>query len=130
MAKIKIIDDDTEQCALLSDVLTRAGHVVSTYDQIDGAMESLDADKPDLLVLDVMFPENASGGLELAIKIRQNSTTRHLPIILLTNINREFPIRFSNKDIDPQWMPVQAFLEKPVSGEQLLRKIDELLAKS
>ena len=130
MAKIRIIDDDVEQSALLSELLTRAGHVVSTYDRIDGAMESLEADKPDLLVLDVMFPENASGGLELAMKIRQNSTIRQLPIILLTNINKEFPIGFSNNDIDPKWMPVQGFLEKPVNNQQLLRKVDGLLMRT
>jgi CheY-like chemotaxis protein len=129
MAKIRIIDDDVEQSACLSEVLRRAGHEVTTFDRIAGALESLEGDRPDLVVLDVMFPENVSGGLELAIKIRQNDKTKHLPVILLTNINKEFAAGFSSKDIDPQWMPVQTFLEKPVDFQMLLRKVEELVKK-
>ena len=130
MAKVKIIDDDVELSAQMSAVLKNVGHDVSTFDRIEGALEWLESDNPDLVVLDVMFPENASGGLELAMKIRQNSRTKHLPVILLSNINKEFPIGLSNKDIDPQWMPVHAFLEKPVDSRELIRKVNDLLKKT
>jgi len=127
MAKIRIIDDDVEQCALLSAALKRAGHVVSMFHQIDGAWEALEAEQPDLVLLDVMFPENASGGLELVLKIRQNEKTKHLPVILLTNINEVFPIALSRKDIDPKWMPARDFLDKPADSQGLLQKVAEVL---
>jgi len=34
---------------------------------------------------------------------------------------------FSSRDIDPEWMPVQDFLEKPVAPDVLLEKVDSLL---
>lgn len=129
MANIKLIDDDKDQVECLSTVLKSAGHQVTTYDRMAGALESVESDMPDLIVLDVMFPESPSGGLELAISIRRNEKTKHIPIILLSNVNRCFPTDLSQKDIDPQWMPVQDFLEKPVDFEALLAKVSELLKK-
>ncbi len=123
MAKIKIIDDDPEVRALISDILGQAGYAVSAYDRTEGAIRLLETDPPDLLLLDVMFPEDASGGLELAMDIRRNARTKTIPIILLTNINKEFPIGLSEKDVDPKWMPVQGFIEKPPDAEDLLMKV-------
>jgi hypothetical protein len=48
-------------------------------------------------------------------------------VILLTSINQEFPMDFSARDIDQEWMPVQDFLEKPAAPAALLGAIDKLL---
>jgi len=129
VAKIKIIDDDVEQAEDLAAVLSKAGHTVSILDHTEGAVEDLKRDRPDLLVLDVMFPENPSAGLELAVQIRQSDETKDLPVILLTGVNQEFPLELSSKDIDDEWMPVQEFIEKPVDPQQLLEKVDTLLSR-
>jgi len=65
----------------------------------------------------------------LAREIRNTPGLEDLPVILLTAINQEFPMDFSSGDIDPEWMPVQDFLEKPVAPEILLEKVDKLLHK-
>ena len=130
VAKIKIIDDDVDHAADLAAILGSAGHSVSTLDHVEGAIEDLARDIPDLLILDVMFPENPSAGLELAVKIRQRDETRNLPVILLTGVNQEFPLDLSKRDIDGKWMPVQDFIEKPVQGPALLGKVDELLSRA
>jgi len=129
VARIMVIDDDVELADDLAAMLKSAGHSVKTYNRVEGAIEQLTREKPDLLVLDVMFPEDAAGGLNLAIKIRQDQATQALPVILLTNVNQEFPLELSPKDIDPKWMPVQDFLEKPVDLQRLLKKVDALLAR-
>ena len=61
MAIIKIIDDDEELAEDLSMVLKKEGHEVSVRDTTEGAINELLGDKPDLLILDVMFPENPAG---------------------------------------------------------------------
>jgi len=129
MAKIRIIDDDVEQTEDLAAMLKSAGHTVSIFNRVEGAIENLVRDKPDLLILDVMFPEDASAGLSLAIKIREQTEIRDIPVIILTRVNQEFPLGLSPKDIDPKWMPVQDFLEKPVDAQQLFRKVDTLLSR-
>jgi len=130
MARLMVIDDDVELTDDLAAMLKSAGHTVSTFDKVEGAVEKLIEEKPDLLVLDVMFPEDPSGGMSLAIKIRQQAETAELPIILLTNVNQELPLDLSAKDIDQKWMPVQDFVEKPVEVQQLLAKVDALLSGS
>ena len=128
MAKIMVIDDDVEHADDLSAMLKTADHAVATHDRIEGAIERLIEEKPDVLVLDVMFPEDASGGMSLAISIRKQEELKALPIIMLTGVNQEFPLDLSAEDIDPEWMPVQEFIEKPVDLQVLLKKVDELLA--
>lgn len=129
MARIEIIDDDVELAENFSLVLKKEGHTVSIRDQVEGALEELLQNKPDLLILDVMFPENPAGGFDLARKIKQTEEIEDLPVILLTGINQEFPMDFSAKDIDQDWMPVQDFVEKPVNIPDLIEKVNEMLAK-
>ena len=130
MAHIRIIDDDVEVAETLSVVLKREGHDVRIKDTTEGALKTLVAEKPDLLILDVMFPENPAGGFDLAREIRRNSEIADLPVILLTSINQEFPMDFSNKDIDPEWMPVQEFVEKPFDIPDIIAKVEKLLSAS
>ncbi len=127
MSRITIIDDDVELTEDMTVLLRKEGHTVTTRDTCEGAVAALTADPPDLVILDVMFPEDESAGLDLAREIRKNEATRHLPVILLTALNQHFPMEFSANDIDPAWMPVQAFLEKPVRMPLLLARVRELL---
>jgi CheY-like chemotaxis protein len=129
MARIEIIDDDVELAENFSLVLKKEGHTVSIRDQVEGALEELLQNKPDLLILDVMFPENPAGGFDLARKIKQTEEIKDLPVILLTAINQEFPMDFSAKDIDQDWMPVQDFVEKPVNIPDLIEKVNKMLAE-
>lgn len=127
MARIKIIDDDVEMAENLSVVLKKEGHTVIVRDTTEGAIEDLAQDRPDLLILDVMFPENPAGGFDLARMIRQTPAIKDLPVILLTAVNQRFPMDFSSEDIDKDWMPVQDFIEKPANAKVLLEKMRRLL---
>ncbi len=130
MAIIKIIDDDEELAEDLSMVLQKEGHEVSIRDNIENAIHDLLEEKLDLLILDVMFPENPAGGFDLAREIRRTDRIKDLPIILLTAINQEFPMDFSSKDIDQEWMPVEDFVEKPVNIKDILEKVKKTLLAS
>ncbi len=129
MAKILIVDDDLELAAMLSDVLRSEGYDVDTKDTLNDGRLALQTALPDLLILDIMFPENPAGGFDLAREIRGADTTKHLPVILLTAVNQELPMDFSAEDIDDEWMPVQDFMEKPPGIPELLDKIRAQLAK-
>ena len=126
MAKIMIIDDDVELSANLGLMLEKENHVIKILDQTEGAIEILQQETPDLLILDVMFPENPVAGFDFARKVKQNEDLKKLPIIFLTGINQEFPMDFSPGDIDPEWFPVQDFVEKPPDINMLLKKINQI----
>lgn len=130
MPYIMIIDDDVELVEDLLVFMEDAGHTVKILNDTEGAIKSLVEDKPDLLILDVMFPERPAGGFDLAREIRETEVIKDLPIVLLTGVNQEFPMDFSADDIDSNWMPVQSFLCKPVDIKELLKKIDELLKEN
>ena len=127
MSNIYIIDDDVELAEQLEMIFRDHGHTVTKRDHTEGAVEALAAGDPDLLVLDVMFPENPAGGFDLARDIRRNPKLTELPIIMLTSINQALPADFSAEDIDEDWMPVTDFLEKPVALDVLISKVDKLL---
>lgn len=127
MARIKLIDDDVEFAENTATILRAAGHEVSLLHSDELALAELVRDRPDLAILDVMFPDNPVAGFDLARKIRRTREIRDLPILLITAVNQEFPMDFSASDIDPQWMPVQDFVEKPVAASRLLKAVDRLV---
>ena len=127
MPCIMIIDDDVEIAEDLSVFLENAGHAVKMLNDTEDAIKSLVENKPDLLVLDVMFPEKPAGGFDLARKIRETEVIKDLPIILLTGVNQEFPMDFSAGDIDGDWMPVQVFIEKPARAPDLIAHVARIL---
>ncbi len=128
MAKIKIVDDDLDFAEAISIALKEKGHEVSVRDCVEGAIGDLISDKPDLLILDVMFPERPTAGFDLARKIRKTSELKNLPVILLTSINDNFPTHFSGADTSHDWLPVQDFVEKPLALPNLLDKVQKLLS--
>ena len=78
-------------------------------------------DPATLLVLDVMM-ELPDDGIAMAQELRRTGVT--LPIVMLTSVGKVTGMEF---DKDSDLVPVDAFFEKPVRPEVLLRKIEELL---
>jgi DNA-binding response OmpR family regulator len=129
MPKIMIVDDDSVLLETMEDALSAPETQVLTRDRVDGTISAMLEHRPDLMILDVMFPENPAGGFELAREIRTKAELRRIPIILLTGINQELPGDLSREDIGDDWFPVQDFLEKPVDLNILRKRVKELLAR-
>ena len=129
MAYLLIVDDDEDFASTTATVLRTEGHEVQVELDIDSAVKSMESRPPDLAILDVMFPEDASAGFELARLIRhEKGELKDIPILMLTAINTKFPLGFGPKDIDESWMPVTEFLEKPVDFDVLRDKVAKLLS--
>lgn len=128
MAYILIVDDDEDFADVVAKVLGEAGHETQIELDTHSGLQSIDARRPDLLVLDVMFPEDSTAGFDLARTIRRKDET--LPVLMLTAVNARFPLGFGSKDIDEDWLPVSDFLEKPVDLDLLVEKANALLARS
>ncbi|NIA07714.1 MAG: response regulator [Actinobacteria bacterium] len=126
MAKIMIVDDDPDFVDSVSRLLKRKGHELTTFYDTEGVIEQLERDPHDVLILDVMFPENAAAGFHLAQEIRKHEDLSRLPILILSAINTKFPMGFGPGDIDDAWLPVQDFLEKPIDFDVLADKVEAL----
>ena len=131
MADLMLVDDDEDFALAAAKSLEGAGHEVRVELDIAGATRSLEEKPPDLLILDVMFPEDASAGFKLARSIRHAATKlKNLPILMLTAVNQRFPLGFGRQDTDDVWMPVDDFLEKPVDLGVLRKRVASLLGRS
>ncbi len=127
MGNILIIDDDVDLAEATARVLRAEGHAVAVHLDAETAFEKFKLDRPDLVILDVMFPGNSSGGFDLARKIAKE--TRKVPILMLTAVNSHFQLDFSAGDIDQEWMPVTDFMEKPVDFEVMKKTVRLLLVR-
>ncbi len=128
MAYLLIVDDDADFASALRTILKKQGHLISIETDCGRTIERIREDRPDLVILDVMFPENDKAGFQAARSIRK--TFGELPVILLTAVNQSFPLGFSSKDLDPTWLPAVDFVEKPVDFALLCAKVSEILARA
>ena len=126
MAYLLIVDDDQEFAGSVATVCQAAGHQVLTVHTTEQALAQVAERRPDGILLDVMFPEDPSGGFQLARDIRRRFG--NIPILLLTAVNQQFPLGFSTKDVNSAWLPATDFLEKPVEFPLLQERVKQLLA--
>ncbi|MCX6550063.1 MAG: response regulator [Acidobacteria bacterium] len=123
MARILVVDDDPDITFAISLFLKKAQHDVAVAASRAEGMKALAALKPDLMILDVMM-EQPDDGIAMAQELRRTGHT--LPILMLTSVGRVTGMSF---DKDNDLVPVDAFFEKPVRPEDLLKKVGELLKK-
>ncbi|MCJ7820556.1 MAG: response regulator [Bacteroidales bacterium] len=127
-SKILIIEDDTDLVAALKILLeTKDYQVITAYDPEEGS-KKLSQERPDLIILDVMFgSKGESMGFDFAQKIRYEKQSADIPILMLTAINAEKPFFSFSPDTDGEYLPVDSFIDKPVQIEELYKKVEELL---
>ncbi|NUM35722.1 MAG: response regulator [Candidatus Brocadiae bacterium] len=132
MKKILIVDDDFDIVDAVKMVLENHGFHVVSHKNTKNAVEKIKAESPDLLILDVMFPENVCGGFEIAQDVRKEESLKQLPILIFSAINEQFKLgfmRFSQETVSDSLAEINDFLEKPFECDLLLEKIHKLLGK-
>ncbi len=126
MAKrILIVDDDPDIREATQIILRGAGYEVETAGSAAEGMEKLRRNKADLILLDVMM-ETETEGFHMAYNVREDPELKDIPIIILTCIEEK-----TGEVLEPDkagdYLPVQAFLRKPLDGETLKAKVAEIL---
>ncbi len=126
--KILIIEDDIDLVAAMKIMLENKGYnIIVAYDPEEGN-EKLSQERPDLIILDVMFgSKGESKGFDFAQKIRTDRQFAGTPILMLTAINTQKPFFNFSPDTDGEYLPVDAFLDKPVKSDELFLKVEDLL---
>ncbi|MHC4425201.1 MAG: response regulator [Planctomycetota bacterium] len=126
-SKILIVDDDPDYAILIKTILESEQYtVVTAPDRIEG-MEKIQTDKPDLVILDVMM-STWSDGFEMARELKKTPDYEDMPIIMLTGVEQRTGIGFKSTAGDPEWLPVNGFLDKPVEPDVLLAEVKKLLS--
>lgn len=123
MAKILIVDDDVDIQETTRLFLEAAGFEVATAGNRREGMQAVNTYGPDLILLDVMM-EDDDDGFTMAQDLRRDGVKT--PIIMLTSVCKAFGMPFGK---DPEMVPVDEFLEKPVKPDVLVSRIQQLLAR-
>jgi CheY-like chemotaxis protein len=118
--KILVVDDDNDIIEILSTILKPQGYEVETLSSAKNVVDKALEFKPDVIVLDIMFPENPSEGFDIARDLKRRDELKKVPIIVLSAINERYRLGFSSKDIDSEWLPVDEFIEKPIEPDNFL----------
>ena len=124
---ILIIDDDVQLVDTVKTLLESVGYEISYAYQSERGMELAREIKPDLILLDVMFAgPPGPDGIELSRRLHQDPVLKDIPVIILSGVKKvlDMPIKIGP---DETWMPVKAFLEKPVKPDKLLSEIEKIL---
>ena len=118
MKKILIVDDEKPISDIIKFNMTKEGYEVVTAFNGREAIELFEAEKPDIIILDLMLPE--IDGLEVAKTIRKTSS---VPIIMLSAKDSEF-----DKVIGLE-LGADDYVTKPFSNRELQARVKALLRR-
>ncbi|MCP4220831.1 MAG: response regulator [bacterium] len=117
--KIIIIDDEPILCKVFSRCLGNAGYDVYIANDGESGLAMVQAEKPDLILMDILLP--GTDGTQLAAKIRKDPMLDHIPIIMISAIYKSSDFQLQMRRI------ADGFMEKPISDERLLAKVREFI---
>ena len=122
MKTILIADDEEDLRSLLQMTLEDPGYRLIEASDGVAAWELIQAERPDLVILDWMMPQKS--GDEVASAMKGNPATKEIPIIMLTANDRVEDRQKGER------MGTNAYLVKPFSPLQLLEKVQQALQSS
>ena len=117
--KILVVDDTPKNVKLLADLLGVKGYQVVTAASGPEALERVEAENPDLVLLDVVMPEMS--GYEVCRQIRESESTRLLPVVMVTALD---PGEERVKGIEAG---ADDFITKPINQAELMARVKSLL---
>jgi len=121
MAKILVIDDETQLVEMVQMRLEAAGYNVITANDGQDGLEKAKSENPDLIMCDVMMPK--MDGYKVCGLLKNDSRYSKIPIILFTARAQQ-----DDQDVGDE-VGADAYITKPFEPPVLLAKIEELLGQ-
>ena len=117
--KILIVEDDVSLLKLESILLTTRGYQVCSKDNGKDALECVEKEMPDLVLLDVMLP--GVNGFEVCRQIKSNPLTSHILVVLLTAKRAREDVAMGKE------VKADGYITKPFQTAMVIKTIQELL---
>ena len=125
--KVLIIDDDPDFVQATRIVLeSKPYEVIISYDGDDGLRKAKEG-KPDLIILDVIMP--VKDGFSTAEQLKKDTELKEIPVIILTS----YAEKGSGSSVAMSGglaLETEDYIDKPVSPEELLRKVEKYLKRT
>lgn len=122
MKKILIIDDDNDFAESIAALLKMSGHTVLKASDGNQGVAIAAAEKPDVILCDVMMRERTDGFFAIQ-RLRRTPGVEDTPILVVSSVYQSLP----SFKVPPEhsWLAHNAFMQKPVDPDALLRMIEE-----
>ncbi len=128
LGKILVVDDDPDILDALTMVLEAKGYqVVTAKDGVEG-LANLKAEKPDLMILDLLMPKMDGFAVCKELQDPRWSKFRDIPILILTSVREEASRRCYELETGLA-LDVDDYVEKPVSPDVFLVRVEKLIKK-
>jgi len=126
--KILVVDDDPDILEALTMILESQGYqVVTAQDGVEG-LANLKAEKPDLMILDLLMPKMDGFAVCKELQDPRWAKYRDIPILILTSVREEASRRRYELETGLE-LDVDDYVEKPVSPDILLERVGRLIKK-
>jgi len=119
--KILVVDDEPTIVRLMEFILARQGHEMIVAVNGEEALEKIQSQRPDLVLLDIMMPR--IDGYEVAQRLRADPATAALPIIMLSAKAQDEDIR---KGVE---VGIDEYITKPFTPDYLVQVVAKYLAR-
>lgn len=119
---VLLVDDDEDMIEQVRSVVAKEFNV-ETASSGKEALGKIEKKSYDCIVMDVMM-QTLSDGLDTAKKLKENTATRAIPIVMLTSVHEHYDYR---TQIDEAFFPNDKWLDKPVKPDVLLQEIKKLI---
>jgi DNA-binding response OmpR family regulator len=123
--KILVVDDEPDITFTLHAILQKSGFEVSSFNDPLLALQSFKPLYYDLVILDIKIPE--MNGFELYHKLKEKDV--HVKVCFLTAVSEFRDYEQYKKDVSPK-PHERYFVAKPVSEDDLIRRVNEMLANN
>jgi CheY-like chemotaxis protein len=124
-AKILVVDDDPDFVEIMRTILEANAYEVVTAANGNQAMAQVKAERPDLMILDIMM-STVLDGLDVSEQLAQDPDARYMPVIMVSSIAETPYAHVFPMGEQPH---MDAWLSKPVDPAALLGKVAELLGE-
>ncbi|MGE0479089.1 MAG: PleD family two-component system response regulator [Phycisphaerae bacterium] len=120
-AKILVADDNPQILELIEAYLEPLGAAVVTTSDGQSALDAVEFERPDLILLDIMMPKRS--GFEVCRMLKEDPRYREIPILMVTALNEVGDTERARE------CGADAFISKPVNKLDLLGRVQNLLAR-
>jgi DNA-binding response OmpR family regulator len=128
-AKILVIDDDPDILDAVTMILESQGYqVVTAQNGLEG-LAKIEAEKPDLMILDLLMPK--MDGFALYKELQDPKWAKHkdMPILILTSVREEASRRRYELETGGE-LDADDYIEKPFSPDILLKRVGKFIKKN
>jgi len=117
--KIMVVDDDPDFVEITRTILLTKGYEVVTAASGDEALTKVRADKPDLILLDIMM-DTILDGVNVSQELRDDPELRQIPLVMVSSIASTEHAEMFPTD---EYLHVDAWLSKPIQPKDLLKTV-------